>query len=103
MAKEYEVDDLQHCFAESLMDGINLKNVVPYWLKASNLKNTALMNACATFISENFEEFKPSEEFSALIADDKKSAIMLMVDVVTVDGDNTTKKQLQDLIQNSEE
>merc|ERR1712012_1271104 len=71
MAKEYEVHDFQHLFGKSLIGNINLQNVIEYWLKGKTLKNSELMKACGKFINDNFEEFKDSEEFSALVTDDK--------------------------------
>ena len=103
MAKEFEVDDLQHVYGESVSNRISMKNVIDYWLKGKRLENKGMRNACATFIKENFDEFKDSEEFQALNSEDKKSSIMLMIDAVTLGADNTMKDKLENLVQTSEE
>merc|ERR1719347_417528 len=103
MAKEFEVDDLQHVYGESVSNSISMKNVIDYWLKGKRLENKGIRKACAMFIKENFDEFKDSEEFQALNAEAKKSSIMLMIDAVTVGADNTMKDKLENLVQTSEE
>ena len=105
MAKEFEVNDLQHVFGENVSNNINMKNVVDYWLKGKGAENKELRESCGIFINDNFDEFKESEEFQAIIADDKKSAIMMMVDAISVGTDHSMKigKKVEDLVIRHEE
>ena len=99
MAKEYEIKDFLNLFEKALIKVISLENVIPFW--SSGRK--ALKKSCAEFVSENFNKFKESEQFLAMIKNDRKKATILMMDVVAVKDDFVTKLQLRDLIMHQEE
>ena len=110
MAKEFKVDDLQHAFEDSVKQSISMKNVVDIWMIGNNLENKLLKKVSAKFIKMNFEKFKKSEEFRRIIVNDKKDAVMLMIDAISVASDkksdekmNAMKNKVKDLMEASEE
>lgn len=102
LAKELEIEGLKREFGKSMVMQINEKNVIELWLKGRRLESKELINGCRKFIKEHFNDFKESEGFLALVAEDKMTSIMLMVDVVSFDEDDGAMKQLQNMMKDFE-
>jgi len=82
MALKYEVEEFKRIVAVR-KPKITLQNVIEFWSKASLYsQHEEMLSECGAFIQQNWDAFKDTEEFLALMEHDKQAAMKLMVDVI---------------------
>jgi hypothetical protein len=104
IAVKYELEELKRVFGEELIPKINLQNVVEFWSKATLYsQHEKILSECGAFIQKNWDDVKETEGFVSLMENDKKAAIMLMVDVLGNEAKVSMKQHLRGLLINSNE
>ena len=113
IAVKYEIEELKRVFTERLISKINLQNVLLFWSKATLYslefwskatlysQHEEILSECGAFIQKNWEEVKETEGFVSLMTNDKKAAMMLMVDVIGNETKVSVKQHLRGLLVDS--
>ena len=104
IAVKYEIEELKRVFEEKLIPKINLQNVLEFWSKATLYSQLEeILSECGAFIQKNWDKVKETEEFVSLMTNDKKAAMMLMVDVIGNETNVSVKQHLRCLLSDSTE